>query len=99
MVEEIDVFHVDVGRHGEHGRGVVDDALDPGFDEEIRGALGAVDRRGDEPDLNAQFLDRILETAGADHFQAGDFLTDLERVAIESPDDVKAAKFEILMAQ
>jgi len=99
MMKEIDVFHIDVGRNRQHGRGVVDDALDAGLDEEIAGALGPVDRGGDEPDLDAEFGHRVLQAPGADHFQARHFLTDLEGIAVEGADDVEAAKFEILVAQ
>ena len=99
MMEEVHVFHVDIGGNREHGRGVVDDALDAGLDEEVGGALGPVDRGGDESDLDAEFGHGVLEAPGTDHFQARDFLADLERIAVEGADDVEAAELEVLMAQ
>ena len=91
VVHQIDIFHRHVLRDRYAGRREVDDAADPRLDQVVGRTLGTFGRRGNDSDFDVEFVNLFFETAGADDFESGDLLPDLEGIAVEGTDEDKAA--------
>src|SRR5688572_675316 len=95
---QVDLAHVDVGRHREHTRSEVEDAGDARVDQHVGDRLGGAGRGGDHADGDVLFHGDAAQLFDVTHGQALDLFADLGRVGVEERDDLEAAAGEAVVA-
>jgi len=91
MVHEIHVFNGNIFRNRNSGRREIHDAPDARFNQVIGGTLGSFGRSGDDSYFYLEFADFFFKPARTDDLQTGDFLANLEGIAIKGSHENKPA--------
>ena len=99
MVHEIDVFDGHIFRDRNAGGREIDNATHTGLDQIVGGTLGTLWRSSDDSDFDFKFADFFFQAPGADNLQTGDFLANLEGIAIERADEDESAAPKNSVAQ
>lgn len=94
MVEKVHILHKNAFRHEDMRGSVIQNALYACLNQIIGSFLRSFGRSGDDADLHVLPVDKLANHTVAQHFHAKQLFTYLERVAVESAEDMIATFFE-----